>query len=151
MPKTMTRQETFNKAYLFILKQGKQGKQGKQSKIEDEYQYRGPDGLMCAAGCLIDDAHYQKYFEGNALDQDSDPQAWEGIGLALVLSGVDNEDLHMVRDLQIVHDGLEDIRTGRVYLADDREEIANDFATHWKAGCAFIAAKYGLTIPEVPA
>lgn len=143
MTETMTRQETFNKAYLFILKQGK------QSKIEDECQYRGPDGLMCAAGCLIDDAHYQKYFEGNALDQDSDPQAWEGIGRALALSGVDNADLPMVRDLQIVHDGLADLGTGRMYTADDRDKIENDFATHWKTGCAQIADKYGLTIPDV--
>lgn len=141
--KTMTRQETFNKAYRFILKQGK------QSKIEDECQYRGPDGLMCAAGCLIEDAHYQKYFEGNALDQDSDPQAWEGIGLALALSGVDKEDLHMVRDLQIVHDGLADLGTGFTYSPEKRYEIENDFVTHWKAGCAQVAAKYGVQMPEL--
>lgn len=148
MPKTMTIQETFNKAYLFILKQGRQS-------IEDGgtgmCQYRGQNNAMCAAGCLIDDAHYREYFEGHALDQDGDPQAYAGICKALALSGVPEQAFPMVRDLQIVHDGLAELGTGKMYTPTKRYEIENDFVTHWKAGCAFIAAKYGLIIPEVPA
>lgn len=148
--KMMTRQETFNKAYLFILKQGKQSKQSMEGL--SMCQYRGPNNAMCAAGCLIDDQHYSEDFESCALgDEVESTSEQRQIAQALALSGVAKEDLHMVREMQIVHDGLEDIRTGRAYRADDREKIKNDFVTHWKAGCAVIAAKYGLTIPEVPA
>lgn len=145
MPETMTRQETFNKAYLFILKQGKQSTDGMGM-----CQYRGPDNAMCAAGCLIDDQHYSGSFESHALDDEGNGEQ-QAIARALVLSGVDKEDVDMVCDLQTVHDGVSNVKTGRPYTPAERDKIENDFVTHWKAGCAVIADKYGLTLPRVPA
>ena len=32
--------------------------QGRRSKVRSSCRYRGPNGLRCAIGCLIDDKHY---------------------------------------------------------------------------------------------
>lgn len=39
-----------------------------QSILPDNFtcRYRGPEGRMCAVGCLIDDAHYDPAFEGQS-------------------------------------------------------------------------------------
>lgn len=48
----MTNQEIFDKV-LNHLRQ-----QGKQCKGAVDCLYRGPDGMKCAVGCLIDDEHF---------------------------------------------------------------------------------------------
>lgn len=48
-------------------------KQGKQALNEDgECVYRTPDGLKCAAGCLIPDELYQGRFEGTGVTNVAD-------------------------------------------------------------------------------
>lgn len=58
----MTRQEIFDKVVKHLLKQGE-----KSATIrEDEGTrclYRGPNGLMCAVGCLIPDEEYTDFME----------------------------------------------------------------------------------------
>ncbi len=60
----MTPQEIFNTAYTGIIAQGRQS----VSK-NGECRYRGPDGLKCAVGFMIDDATAQE---------------WEGVGIMSV-------------------------------------------------------------------
>lgn len=58
----MTLQEIFDKIATHLLKQG-----AKSKNTEGRCMYRGPDGLMCAAGCLIDDVHYRDTMEGRSV------------------------------------------------------------------------------------
>jgi hypothetical protein len=65
----------------------------KESSIETETcAYRSPEGLMCAAGCLIPDERYSPSFEG--------------LGWRLVVTryGFSNEHYPLIRWLQAVHD-----------------------------------------------
>lgn len=65
----MTLQEIYNRVRDHLLTQNK------KSEVLADYfgnqklqcLYRGPDGLMCAVGCLISDEFYNKKFEGQAI------------------------------------------------------------------------------------
>jgi hypothetical protein len=72
--------------------------QGRQSLNEDgDCQYRGPDGLRCAAGWLLADEHYSPELEGVSARR---PLA----AAALCASGVGKAQLHLVGALQDAHD-----------------------------------------------
>lgn len=81
-----TAQEVFDQVARHLIIQGK------QCRIGSECAYRGPDGLKCAAGCLIGDDEYQRDFEG---------LVWR----KLVIDGV-VPDIHwnLIESLQWVHD-----------------------------------------------
>lgn len=73
------------------------GKQGVRSMEEDgdtsaSCAYRGVEGRMCAAGCLVADDEYQKDWEG---------LSWEGL---LNRGAVPPEHGSLIDDLQLVHD-----------------------------------------------
>lgn len=55
--KLMTNQQVFDKVSLHLLQQGK------RSSVRRKCLYRGPDGLKCAIGCLIDDTHFDPKME----------------------------------------------------------------------------------------
>ena len=60
-----TDQEIFDHVAKHLLKQGRQSR----DPDTDECRYRGPDGTMCAVGCLIPDGEYTPALEGkSALD-----------------------------------------------------------------------------------
>lgn len=68
--------------------------QGVQAKTEQgSCRYRTPEGLKCAAGCLIPDAKYNPEFEGSC---------W-----ATIASNFPQykEYRDMIMDLQLLHDG----------------------------------------------
>lgn len=54
----MTRQEMFEKASRHLFQQGKRAVTGLNRCV-----YRGPNGLMCAVGCLIPDEMYNLTME----------------------------------------------------------------------------------------
>jgi hypothetical protein len=60
--KTATEQEVFDQVARHLLIQNK------QCLIGSECAYRSPDGLKCAAGCLIGDDEYKPYFESRPWD-----------------------------------------------------------------------------------
>lgn len=96
MKKMLTRREVFEKVKAHLLAQGD------VSLTDGECAYRSQLGLMCAAGCLIDESKYSHKFEGKNVKEDS-------VGAALLNSGVDMEDWMteaMVLDLQNMHDGV---------------------------------------------
>lgn len=59
----MTNQEAFTTMVLHLRKQGKRSTMKNRSTC----RYYGPDGLMCAVGCLIPEDEYRCSFEGNAV------------------------------------------------------------------------------------
>jgi len=58
----MTDQETFNRVYNHLKKQGKPA-----LDLWGRCSYRTEEGLMCAVGCLISDEDYRVEFEGFCL------------------------------------------------------------------------------------
>lgn len=86
-----TRQETFDTVARHLLTQGRRatvvGRDGKPECV-----YRSPDGLKCAAGCLIPDYKYTHDMEGNKVTH------------SLVAAAIPEHDEDLVCDLQDVHD-----------------------------------------------
>lgn len=112
----MTAQEIFDKV-LFSLR-----KQGKASTKYGRCMYRGPDGLKCAVGHLIEDADYRPAWEGRSVHD-------------LLVTGAAPEHLYgngeLLSRLQHAHDS---------YLADQglaaretrMKEIAGNFSLVYK-------------------
>ena len=93
----MNRQEVFNKVRDHLLAQGEKSITGGPNARD--CRYRGPNGLSCAVGCLIEDAAYSTKLEGLLV--------WDSrMGFALQKSGipVDGQSLELLDDLQTVHD-----------------------------------------------
>ena len=114
----MTPQEMFNKAYLGILDQGKQSRDGNFCK------YRGPNGLKCAVGHLIDD--------DIAL-------AWDKRTFSSIM------EIRETKRFPIP----EHIRENRVFLrqmqvAHDNTHSMKDFKVEMRK----VASQYGLEIPK---
>jgi hypothetical protein len=61
--------------------------------------YRTPTGLKCAAGVLIDDAHYKDDFEGMGVNQ-----LEREFSAYLDQSIFNAENLPFIKELQIIHD-----------------------------------------------
>lgn len=87
----MTRQETFNTVVAHLRQQGRQAVNsgGRQC------QYRGEDGLKCAAGCLIPDEDYRKDFEGRGVMTNTE--------IATLIRRL-GHDVELVSSLQDIHD-----------------------------------------------
>jgi hypothetical protein len=71
--------------------------QNKKSERNDKCVYRSPEGLKCAAGCLISDEEYNP-----AMDSDGEGTSWE----SLIKRELIETDKHkfIIRDLQRIHD-----------------------------------------------
>lgn len=92
----MNKQEIFNKVRDHLLSQNA------RSAVYGRNLYRGPDGLMCAIGCLVEDSHYTPEMERYTPD---------GLHVmdALIKSGIPEEVIHsgLLYDLQLLHDTLD--------------------------------------------
>ena len=91
----LTRQEVFNTVCDHLMKQGEQAVDDRED-CESSCMYR-VNGLMCAAGCLILDEHYNINLEHCSVDT---PR----VALALLNSGVCADDMSLVSTLQYTHD-----------------------------------------------
>jgi len=63
--------------------------------------YRGPDGLQCAVGCLIDDTYFDDEFNSARTD---DHQVVTAVADSLGLDDLDGITVGLLMDLQNVHD-----------------------------------------------
>lgn len=83
-----TKQQTFDTVVSHLRKQGKRA-------LSDygKCAYRGRDGTMCAAGCLIPDDKYERSFEGASV-----------FGIANLFTEL-GHDLALISELQSIHDG----------------------------------------------
>lgn len=106
-----TEQEIFDQVAKHLLTQMARSDRGPYCA------YRGPDGLVCAAGCLISDSEYTPEFDEN--DEGSDWTQLIDRGLVPAQHGP------FIRNLQIIHDDVE--------------------PPHWKFYLDNFANRHGLT------
>lgn len=113
MVRQLRPQETFDRVAKHLLKQNKQSTRQDSSAC----LYRGPDGLKCAVGCLIQDSEYHPSMEGVPAILIRLPERFSNV----VKSG-------LLRDLQIVHDAAHP-RTWKSEL----RRLAKDYCLNTKA------------------
>ncbi len=89
----MNTQEIFDKVAKHLLTQNAKSGDG------SNYLYRGPNGMMCAVGCLIDDNAYSPDFEKCRIQS---PPVKEALFSSGVVCQHDNESL--LTRLQMIHD-----------------------------------------------
>jgi len=108
----LTLQETFDKVATHLLRQNA------RSESATTCLYRGPNGLKCAVGCLIDDAVYSPEIEGFAVKDVA------CIKSALRKSGVPTgrKAMDLLVNLQVLHD-----RFQPVLWREELAKIATDF------------------------
>jgi len=83
-----TEQEVFDQVAKHLLTQKKRS----TDSANENCQYRGDGGLMCAAGCLITDSEYNRNMEGASWD-------------TLVEGGhVPRAHIQLIQTLQEIHD-----------------------------------------------
>ncbi len=100
-----TSQAIFDKVANHLLKQGKKAVNTKGQNPEGYCVYRTPDGLKCAAGCLIADEHYSEHLENYDIFHGPVDDALErSIG---VNSSTDGGAFSLIRELQVIHDNQE--------------------------------------------
>jgi hypothetical protein len=87
-----TAQEVFDQVANHLLKQNK------RSSIDGGCRYKGPDGLACAAGCLIGDDEYCSYFEG---------KSWGHLSHDRYATYIPKDHFKLIAQLQDIHDCYE--------------------------------------------
>ena len=92
----MTAQQIFDKVVAHLRAQGCKSMNARRSSCV----YRGPEGRKCAAGALIADEHYTPNLDASP----ANTVGTRDVDAALVKSGVPDDALYLVRDLQVVHD-----------------------------------------------
>jgi len=129
---SLTIQEIFDKVTTHLLTQNKQSKEGKVCL------YRGPNGTMCAVGCLIKDEFYYDGLE-QKLSTDIDVHA------ALEKSGIEvtAEVETFLRNLQRLHDG----NAVKISATKYRKFLTIE----WAEGLQYIATEFNLKFnPPTP-
>lgn len=102
-------QEIFDKVVAHLRKQGKPS----AAYIGFPYKsclYRGPEGAMCAVGCLIPDDMYDESMEGNDLYSLPDD----------VLDYLGEHNLHLLDGLQAAHDMWAEQDTSNMHVLESR-------------------------------
>ena len=89
----MNKQEIFTKVKKHLLKQNKRA-----TSATGQCLYRTPEGLRCAAGCLIPKKLYDPDIEGKSFDCDSIRNLRAKLGVT------SPSCVSLVRDLQGIHD-----------------------------------------------
>jgi len=105
-----TKQEIFNQVAAHLMTQKEPAKDS-----AGDCAYRGLHGHQCAVGCLIEDEHYNSYFEGILItiehDSGSAPTGQNRLlHDALLASGVDVADADveaLLAELQQLHDNVD--------------------------------------------
>lgn len=112
------RQEVFDKITKHLLDQGRPSSVENPLNGQRTCLYRGPEGLSCAAGCLIDDEHYDEALENQSVNSFQ-------VMNALRLSGINTGDnilMQMIRELQLVHDSTFRPLEGGLYHIQDLKD-----------------------------
>ena len=95
----MNQQEIFDKVASHLITQGVQANHRPLLNQGDSYPscaYRGDNGTMCAAGCLIPDEEYKPEFEG---------LPWDLVGKKIPsLANLTRQKHELISSLQGVHD-----------------------------------------------
>lgn len=94
--KDATAQEVFDQVANHLLKQGKRSR---SDDVAGECAYRGDNGMMCAAGCLIADSEYVR-----DMDYKRGGTGWDDLQKAGLVPSDHGE---LILQLQYIHDGDE--------------------------------------------
>lgn len=97
----LTNQEIFDKSVGHLLKQGIKSEVYTKGQVV-LCAYRSTDGLKCAIGALIDDAHYTPQFEGESVFNPEVRAALDKSGVTYVFEG---QTADLLAALQDMHDG----------------------------------------------
>lgn len=114
-----TEQEVFDQVAKHMLTQNKKSKDIRRELSYDGCLYRSPDGLKCAAGCLIADDEYDPKFEN---------KHW-GALTASFPDVIPLKHEELISDLQEIHDTV-DVYYWKDYLI----ELTNKFNLNWNFG-----------------
>ena len=98
----MNQQEIFDKVASHLIAQGKQSLRTASTVQwgDQSCAYRGDDGTMCAAGCLIPDEEYKPEFEG---------RSWTKIQEKIPsLASLASKESDLIGELQNLHDSYVD-------------------------------------------
>lgn len=106
----MNTQAIFNKVATHLLTQNCLSADGGLC------MYRGPDGLKCAVGCLIDDDHYDRTLEGVTIGSDSNGRVRRVVELSIGRE-LSYDEVGLLANLQWTHDRGR-LEEWRVKLAD---------------------------------
>lgn len=105
----LTQQQVFDKVAIHLMTQGRKAL---ASGSHSDCAYRSPEGLCCAAGCLMPDGPLIKAVEGHGVGCTQDlydgytdrtkitDQTWQDVMPDIDLA----RDLDLVQSLQSVHD-----------------------------------------------
>ncbi len=110
MEGVMKLQEVFDKVAQHLLKQCKQSSNRYHLDAGDEPTclYRGPDGLKCAVGCLIDDKAYHQGLEGSSVLALDVREALSASGIpvshGLTYEAEQDPTVQLLSALQSIHD-----------------------------------------------
>jgi hypothetical protein len=101
---SLTAQEVFDKVVAHLRKQNKKSLISfpDDDGITTRCRYRGPDGLMCAVGCLITDEEYNPKWDhdhGSAVIDLFECQSFR--------DRVGGNNAALLSDLQCLHDSIE--------------------------------------------
>lgn len=110
----MTNQEAFDIVYVNALKQNE------RSEKNGQCLYRGPNGLKCFAGFLIDDSEYIPEFEDESIFV-----SYHNLHKLFVNKGLNIEFIHKLRT---IHD--------------------ESYPQCWQKELTEFAVQEGLTVPE---
>lgn len=126
----MNEQEVFDTVVRHLAKQGAKSavmKKGETGTSYERCMYRGPDGLKCAAGALINDDEYDPSMEGVVFGSMSKRPAR--------LAPFE----HLINRLQVAHDAalngsdLRQLLRNAAAIYELSTEVLDDatFPTHW--------------------
>jgi hypothetical protein len=115
----VTTKEIFERVAAHLLAQGRASSNGRGACY-----YRGPGGLKCAVGCLIDDDHYRESLEGGTMFNSNVKRAVE---LSIGRDLAEGDETVLAR-LQELHDNLEPERWPEL-LGELRLEFFGDEAS----------------------
>lgn len=111
----MTLQEIYDKVKTHLLTQNERS----VDLYDFVCKYRGPRGLMCAAGCLIPDELYLPTLEGRAADGLNVANVLAQAGVLGPAGAERGQQLSLIRKLQVIHDSN---------LPQDWPELLTDLA-----------------------
>lgn len=94
--------------------------------------YRGSNGLMCAAGCLIADDEYDPSMDS------ADGKDWIGV---ISDYGITDAHASLIETLQSIHDGDDPAHSGNIAVwVGDLRNVADDFNLNTQVLDTLVAA-----------
>lgn len=119
-----SKQALFDRAVRGVLKQGKPS-----MNTYGSCQYRGPDGLKCAAGHLLSDETVKKVGEGKKFAEESGYPSYDKLCPSEKMGMLGDKAL-LVRELQIAHDSASILPGDSLFIGSFKQKVIAIAAKH---------------------